>query len=296
MKNEAQTKRHHFHIFNYLSFENYSQHLFFEFHFNFQYIECIIHFWRGQWRSHARSTSRTLFGHGDALVVFRFMLDNYVYIYLIWLRNMQSASRWHWIGDGFCIRFSHSQCKCNETKNEYRIIEKYIEMENRFPNAHAFVSLILCFFIHVLPSDWFHIAHHKDSWCRYHSQFLFSGEQFVFVISLWIQFSSKLPCKMNLTHFLFDFVSLSNLTTFLHRLIDDGQYTSVHLYHDRPLKEETNFFQEFNVRSRPYYTLTFRSFDKKIVVMKTHVKGSLQICIHRIWWQFWGYCVHETYD
>lgn len=83
---------------------------------------------------------------------------------------------------------------------------------------------------------------------------------------------------MNVTNFLSNVVSLSSLAIFLHRLIDDGQYDSVILYHNRDM-EETNFFEEFNKFSHRNYTITLHGFLHRFELVQKYLPGTLQVHI-----------------
>lgn len=52
--------------------------------------------------------------------------------------------------------------------------------------------------------------------------------------------------KMIVPNFLFDVISLTNLTILFNRLIDEGQYKSVYLWHDEELIRKTNFVEELS--------------------------------------------------
>lgn len=119
-------------------------------------------------------------------------------------------------------------------------------------------------------------------WCWEQSQFQFRSEQFVFVISPRFSDQPIPECKMNFTNLLFKVVSLSNLNIFLHRLIDDGQYNSVFLYHNHALARDTNFRQEFSNYSSRYFTITTHCIGDEGChdrFITNHIEGSLQIYI-----------------
>lgn len=83
---------------------------------------------------------------------------------------------------------------------------------------------------------------------------------------------------MNLTNFLPNVVSVSSLAIFLHRLIDDGQYDSVILYHNRDMNK-TNFFEKFNKFSHRNYTITLYDFQHRFEFVQKYMAGTLQVHI-----------------
>lgn len=67
---------------------------------------------------------------------------------------------------------------------------------------------------------------------------------------------------MNFTRILFDFISLTNLTIFLNRLMSDGQYESAILHYDYESIRDTRFIQDLTDSSNFNYTFISVNLDE----------------------------------